>query len=131
MMVKARYSLDESLLIDEQRAMARYYGEQDGDHDDSKPAKKMSKAEKLLSREFWRGQLHGGGGGNSPVHAMHMRSRCSVIPEGMVVHFTLSAYSHILEQIRNQEHMYSQLSIHRAPLHPSRKSPKRKTLQSL
>ncbi|PVH86274.1 hypothetical protein DL98DRAFT_11413 [Cadophora sp. DSE1049] len=65
-----------------EKAMARYYGEQDGDHhDDSKPTKEMSKAEKLLSREFWRGQLHGGSGGNGPVHARYMRSRCSIVPE--------------------------------------------------
>lgn len=65
--------------------MARYYGEKDGDHhDDTKPANEMSKAEKLLSREFWRGQLHGGSGGNGPVHARYMRSRCSIVPEGML-----------------------------------------------
>ncbi|KAK0105805.1 hypothetical protein ONS95_004322 [Cadophora gregata] len=65
-----------------EKAMARYYGEKDGDHhNDSKPTKEMSKAEKLLSREFWRGQLHGGSGGNGPVHARYMRSRCSIVPE--------------------------------------------------
>jgi hypothetical protein len=64
--------------------MARYYNELDGDHNDLyvKPSSEMSKAEKLLSREFWRGQLHGGGLGSGPVHARYMRSRCSTIPEG-------------------------------------------------
>ncbi|KAH7390185.1 hypothetical protein BKA64DRAFT_116535 [Cadophora sp. MPI-SDFR-AT-0126] len=65
-----------------EKAMARYYGEKDGNHhNDSKPTKEMSKAEKLLSREFWRGQLHGGSGGSGPVHARYMRSRCSIVPE--------------------------------------------------
>jgi hypothetical protein len=69
--------------------MARYYNEDSGNHSDTQvPSKKSSKAEKLLSREYWRGQLHGGAGiaGNSiagPVHARHMRSRCSLIPLGM------------------------------------------------
>ncbi|KAF8849052.1 hypothetical protein BDZ45DRAFT_753177 [Acephala macrosclerotiorum] len=69
-----------------EEAMARYYGEDSGNHSDTQmPSKKSSQAEKLLSREYWRGQLHGGAGvaGNSiagPVHARHMRSRCSLIP---------------------------------------------------
>lgn len=68
--------------------MARYYNENTGNHSDTQmPSKQSSKAEKLLSREYWRGQLHGGGGvgGNGPagpVHARHMRSRCSLIPLG-------------------------------------------------
>jgi hypothetical protein len=72
-----------------QEAMARYYDEDSGNHSDTQVhSKKSSKAEKLLSREYWRGQLHGGAGvtGNSiagPVHARHMRSRCSLIPLGM------------------------------------------------
>jgi hypothetical protein len=72
-----------------QEAMARYYDEDSGNHSDTQlPSKKSSRAEKLLSREYWRGQLHGGAGvaGNSiagPVHARHMRSRCSLIPLGM------------------------------------------------
>jgi hypothetical protein len=68
--------------------MARYYDEGSGNYSDTQmPSKKSSRAEKLLSREYWRGQLHGGAGvgGNSiagPVHARHMRSRCSLIPLG-------------------------------------------------
>lgn len=69
--------------------MARYYDEDSGDHSDTKgPNKTSSKAEKVLSREFWRGQVHGGGGvggsgvGGGPVHARHMRSRCSLVPIG-------------------------------------------------
>ncbi|CZR52676.1 uncharacterized protein PAC_02553 [Phialocephala subalpina] len=71
-----------------EEAMARYYDEESGNHSDTQmPSKKSSRAEKLLSREYWRGQLHGGSGvaGNSiagPVHARHMRSRCSLIPLG-------------------------------------------------
>jgi hypothetical protein len=63
--------------------MARYYNEEVGDHDDFKASKEMTKAEKLLSREFWRGQLHGGGSAKGPVHARHMRSRCSIVPLGL------------------------------------------------
>ncbi|CZR63756.1 uncharacterized protein PAC_13653 [Phialocephala subalpina] len=50
-------------------AMARYYDEDDGDHSKVKRSAEMSKAEKLLSREFWRGQLKYGGTVDAPVHA--------------------------------------------------------------
>ena len=50
-------------------------------HDDYKQQSKMTRAERLLCREFWRGQLHGSGS-KAPVHARHMRSRCSVVPRG-------------------------------------------------
>ncbi|KUJ13404.1 uncharacterized protein LY89DRAFT_721425 [Mollisia scopiformis] len=69
-----------------EEAMARYYNEDAGNHSDTQmPSKRSSNAEKLLSREYWRGQLHGGGGVGGtgpagPVHARHMRSRCSLIP---------------------------------------------------
>jgi hypothetical protein len=69
--------------------MARYYDEEVGDHNERKNSSKMSKAEKLLNREFWRGQLHGGDTGNGPVHARHMRSRCSVIPMGKFIQFCI------------------------------------------
>ncbi|KAI3320522.1 hypothetical protein HD806DRAFT_547355 [Xylariaceae sp. AK1471] len=75
-------------------AIAILYGETPKRHDTT------TKTGKLLAREFWRGQMHGSGGrGNShhepqttnggqvamtghtgPLHARHMRSRCSVIP---------------------------------------------------
>jgi hypothetical protein len=64
-----------------QQAMARFYDEPDIVHDDYKQQSKMTRAERLLCREFWRGQLHGSGS-KAPVHARHMRSRCSVIPRG-------------------------------------------------
>jgi hypothetical protein len=73
--------------------MARYYDENTGEHSDTKsPSKISSKAERVLSREFWRGQLHGGGGVGGvgvtgPVHARHMRSRCSLIPLGMILSY--------------------------------------------
>ncbi|KAH8803024.1 hypothetical protein F5884DRAFT_888135 [Xylogone sp. PMI_703] len=63
-----------------EQAMARYYNEDPADHDDRKPLHQMSKAERLLCREFWRGQLHGSSTGKGPVHARHMRSRCSLVP---------------------------------------------------
>lgn len=58
--------------------MALYYGESWGKLDDKRALGEMKKYEKLLRREFWRGQVHGGSKG--PVHARHMRPRCSVIP---------------------------------------------------
>jgi hypothetical protein len=78
-----------------QEAMARYYNENSGNHSDTQVhSKKSSNAEKLLSREYWRGQLHGGAGvaGSNiagPVHARHMRSRCSLIPLGMCCSFSV------------------------------------------
>ncbi|GAB1312463.1 hypothetical protein MFIFM68171_02673 [Madurella fahalii] len=59
-------------------AMARYYREEKRPHDDGMAVEDMQKCEKLLRREFWRGQVHGGS--PSPVHARHMRPRCSLIP---------------------------------------------------
>ncbi|KAI9150693.1 hypothetical protein HJFPF1_10469 [Paramyrothecium foliicola] len=64
---------------DDCQAMARYYGVCHVEPDDHKPISNMSDCERVLSREFWRGQMHGSGG-RAPVHARHMRSRCSVIP---------------------------------------------------
>ena len=37
-------------------------------------------AERLLAREYWKGQMHGGS--EHPVHARHMRPRCSSVPSG-------------------------------------------------
>ena len=91
-----------------QTAIARYYNETPMPIDDRKPYDpKAGKTEKLLAREFWRGQMHGGTGGatglrrrpmedkdhpgrieydwskrGGPVHARHMRSRCFAIPRG-------------------------------------------------
>jgi len=58
--------------------MALYYGEKWRPHNDATAVEDMVRYEKLLRREFWRGQVHGGSEG--PVHARHMRPRCSVIP---------------------------------------------------
>ena len=58
--------------------MARYHNETELKPDE------REKANRTLSREFWRGQLHGNGLGKSPIHARHMRSRCSSIPLGRV-----------------------------------------------
>ncbi|KAM7221765.1 hypothetical protein V8F06_002758 [Rhypophila decipiens] len=90
-----------------ERAIARYYGEELPTIDERIPYNKTkSKTEKLLAREYWRGQMHGSGdkdratlvqqdqgrevpGSTSmpkakarvvPVHARHMRSKCSLIP---------------------------------------------------
>lgn len=58
--------------------MALYYDEPWRKHNDKRALEDMRSYEKLLRREFWRGQVHGGSKG--PVHARHMRPRCSVIP---------------------------------------------------
>ncbi|KAH7309885.1 hypothetical protein B0I35DRAFT_440765 [Stachybotrys elegans] len=66
-----------------EKAVARYYGEDDIIPDELKRRSKMNNSEKILCREFWRGQMHGQAqrvGVSSPVHARHMRARCSVIP---------------------------------------------------
>lgn len=60
-----------------QQAMARYHGEH------RQNVEKRVKTSQTLSREFWKGQLHGSGLGRTPIHATHMRPRCSVIPGGM------------------------------------------------
>lgn len=57
--------------------MARYHDEHE------QLPEEREKTNRTLSREFWKGQLHGGGLGRKPIHATHMRSRCSVIPGGM------------------------------------------------
>lgn len=62
----------------EQQAMARYHDEHKQD------VEKREKTSHTLSREFWKGQLHGSGVGRTPIHATHMRPRCSVIPGGML-----------------------------------------------
>lgn len=59
-----------------EQAMARYHNE------DKLASEKRKRTNKTLSRENWRGQLHGSGLGKSPVHSRHMRSRCSTIPQG-------------------------------------------------
>jgi hypothetical protein len=61
-----------------QQAMARYH-----DEHGEKDRNKRVKTNHTLSREFWKGQLHGSGLGRNPIHATHMRPRCSVIPGGM------------------------------------------------
>ena len=67
-----------ALLTCVQEAMALYYDEIRGKPDDKRTLGGTKRYEKLLRREFWRGQVHGGSKG--PVHARHMRPRCSVIP---------------------------------------------------
>ncbi|KAK8004927.1 hypothetical protein PG990_010964 [Apiospora arundinis] len=85
------------------KAIARYYNEKPEPLDDRHRtySRKEKKTEKLLSREFWRGQIHGSSAydsnpgsqlGNAPystedwakrsgpIHARHMRSRCALIP---------------------------------------------------
>jgi len=49
--------------------MALYYGEKWRPHNDATAVEDMVRYEKLLRREFWRGQVHGGSEG--PVHARH------------------------------------------------------------
>lgn len=65
--------------------MARYYHEETSSNSEdwATPPDTVSKSGTLLRREFWRGQLHGGRPGKGPVHARHMRSRCSLVPLGM------------------------------------------------
>ncbi|KAB5586057.1 hypothetical protein GE09DRAFT_51240 [Coniochaeta sp. 2T2.1] len=60
-------------------AIARYYDEDTMPHDNMKSSNTMSRAQRVLCREYWRGQMHGSSG-KGPIHARHMRPRCSTIP---------------------------------------------------
>jgi hypothetical protein len=62
-----------------ERAIARYYDEDDIVHNDQTSYSGMTAAQRVLCREFWRGQMHGSSE-KAPVHGRHMRSRCSLIP---------------------------------------------------
>lgn len=57
-----------------QKAMARYYEEDGTTHE------QRTRTNQTLSPELWRGQLYGSSLENCPIHARHMRSRCSSIP---------------------------------------------------
>lgn len=76
-----------------QKAIDRYYAEKGRVSIDGR---------RILAREYWKGQMHGSGptdrmtsiqGGTpildarrgGPVHARHMRSKCSLIPRGMLM----------------------------------------------
>lgn len=68
--------------------------------------------DRILAREFWRGQMHGtsstgrkpdaesslGSTGNNdarrggPVHSRHMRSRCALIPRGKMTSTFMDSY---------------------------------------
>ena len=63
-----------------QKAISRYYEEKDVVFSENGWSN-MTPAQKVLSREFWSGQMHGSSEG-APVHGRHMRSRCSLIPRG-------------------------------------------------
>ncbi|RYP76729.1 hypothetical protein DL769_003560 [Monosporascus sp. CRB-8-3] len=98
-------------------AIARYYNEMPLTIDGRMPDDpKARKTEKLLAREFWRGQMHGTGGASAgrgraredrtspaqteqdwarrggPVHARHMRPRCFIIPRGRLSSFDLFVF---------------------------------------
>ncbi|KAK7409062.1 hypothetical protein QQX98_008766 [Neonectria punicea] len=72
-----------------EKAIAKYYCEEPKEFNDFQPYDQVSRAEKLLSREYWRGQMHGTGTKGplgheasikGPIHARHMRSRCLIVP---------------------------------------------------
>lgn len=62
--------------MSEQQAMARVYKEE------KLNATERTGVNQTLSREYWKGQLHGNGLGRTTAHARHMRPRCSIIPRG-------------------------------------------------
>ena len=93
-----------------EKAVARYYREDFHVPIDERTTfnRTTRRTEKLLAREYWRGQMHGTGGMDraslvhqdqvhgragtketrtrgAPVHARHMRSRCFFIPRGQSV----------------------------------------------
>lgn len=84
--------------------MARYHDE----HEEI-PEKRV-KTNKTLSRQFWKGQLHGSGLGRHPIHATHMRSRCSIIPGGMYT--VLSAEATKLTMLPpSKQHSYRKIFL--------------------
>ncbi|KAK7422443.1 hypothetical protein QQZ08_009495 [Neonectria magnoliae] len=75
-----------------EKAIAKYYSEEPREFNDFEPHDQVSRAEKLLSREYWRGQMHGMGTKGplgheasikGPIHARHMRSRCLIVPRDL------------------------------------------------
>lgn len=64
-----------------QRLMANYYNPRDlGNYNDRGSDFYRRGASSVLRREFSQGQQHGSNA--DPIHARHMRPRCSVIPPG-------------------------------------------------
>ncbi|TAQ87980.1 hypothetical protein B7494_g3667 [Chlorociboria aeruginascens] len=63
-----------------EEAIARYYNEDRGEYDYRKSPDYRVKSSNILCREFWTAQQHGGR--NDPIHARHMRSKCSDISRG-------------------------------------------------
>lgn len=60
-----------------EQVLACYYNEDLSDHDPSVPPYEHGPAKRLLAREYWKGQMHGGS--EHPVHARHMRHRFSSV----------------------------------------------------
>ncbi|KAH8787787.1 hypothetical protein F5883DRAFT_400901, partial [Diaporthe sp. PMI_573] len=60
-----------------EQAIARYYGE---DFEPKPGHRRMTN--QTLAREFWRGQVHGGGLEKHPINTRHLRTRCLSIPLG-------------------------------------------------
>ncbi|KAF7533567.1 hypothetical protein G7054_g6956 [Neopestalotiopsis clavispora] len=81
-----------------EKAISQYYSRRNGPNG---PAKDV---QRLLSREYWTGQMHGGGPVDTvsdarrtaPVHSRHMRSKCSLVPREIRPKFSTSkSTSHI------------------------------------
>ncbi len=82
--------------------MARYYGEDSPIFTES-PSKKLSNVAQLLSHEYWRGQIQGQErldgqlqGSHGPVHARHMKSRCSLIQMSTYSPFPVQDYGSLV-----------------------------------
>ncbi|RDW62070.1 hypothetical protein BP6252_11503 [Coleophoma cylindrospora] len=58
--------------------LAYYYEEVVADPSVERVPGEMGRAERLLAREYWKGQMHGGS--EHPVHARYMRPRCASVP---------------------------------------------------
>lgn len=59
-----------------------YYNEDPEKYDQRKAPHLRGTGERLLSREYWKGQMHGGT--EHPVHARHMRPRLSSVPSSKI-----------------------------------------------
>lgn len=75
--------LRKTLLTITQRAIARYFSEEDLKYDGlfrDVSEKERTKTSAILRPQFWKGQQHGGR--TASVHARHLRPLCETVSSG-------------------------------------------------
>lgn len=64
--------------MEEQRAISRYFDEDDLDKNSKDHATNdKSRAQMLLRPQYWKGQQHGGS--SAEIHARHLRPLCEMV----------------------------------------------------